>query len=61
VLKGVQPDADVLTLLEFKGRSGYIGLAGSPVGDLSGRVFGKRRGYPEPKAPVADHRLPSSL
>jgi hypothetical protein len=36
-----------------------MGLAGSPVDDLSGRVFGKRRGYPEPKAPVADHRLPT--
>lgn len=28
------------------------------MGDLSGRVFDKRRGYPRLKAAVADHRLP---
>lgn len=51
----------LVPLLELLGGHRYLALAGSPAGDLSGRVFGKRRGYPMPKAAVADHRLPLPL
>ncbi|WP_341487904.1 hypothetical protein [Pararhizobium sp. A13] len=48
--------------IDFLKQLPYIELAGKSLhGDFSGRVLGKRRGYPGLKAPVADHTISPSV